>query len=136
MSELKDVPLPGQGDRLSKCRRLTAPIRPAFGVWPAWARAYRASADLLVDSERGGEEADAQIYTVVYLYRHFLELELKDWLTMPLPDIVQQRLDKLNTAGKLAVGAVGTYVIYRIIRFVPSLFPPLSWTSPPNVALP
>jgi hypothetical protein len=77
MPALKNVPLPGQGDRLFKCRRIAAPIRPAFGVWPAWARAYKASADLLVDSDLRGEEAAAQIYTVVYLYRHFLELELK-----------------------------------------------------------
>jgi RHS repeat-associated protein len=36
----------------------------------------------------------------------------------------------------IVVGAAGAYVIYRCIRPIPSLLPPLWWTIPPNVAAP
>jgi RHS repeat-associated protein len=44
-----------------------------------------------------------------------------------------------DTAKKIGigVGALGTaYVAYRVIRFIPSLYPPLWWTIPANAATP
>ncbi len=37
---------------------------------------------------------------------------------------------------KVAGAAAGAYVAYRVIRFLPSLLPPLWWTAPANAALP
>jgi hypothetical protein len=36
----------------------------------------------------------------------------------------------------VAVGAAGVYIVYRCLRMVPSLAPPLWWTIPANAALP
>jgi hypothetical protein len=41
------------------------------------------------------------------------------------------------TAVGVGAGAVATgYIVYRVIRFLPSLLPPLWWTIPANVAVP
>jgi hypothetical protein len=42
----------------------------------------------------------------------------------------------LETIEYVVVGACGAYVVYRIVRFAPSLFPPFWPTIPANVAIP
>jgi RHS repeat-associated protein len=47
--------------------------------------------------------------------------------------------DRIITPGRVgtAIGiGVGAYAVYRIIRLLPSLAPPLWWTIPANVAIP
>ena len=52
------------------------------------------------------------------------------------PAPVDQPIMDNNTAKIVLGGAVGAYVIYRIIRFIPSLFPPLWPTIPANATIP
>jgi hypothetical protein len=35
-----------------------------------------------------------------------------------------------------AEAAAAAYVVYRVVRFIPSLFPPLWWTIPANAVIP
>jgi len=42
----------------------------------------------------------------------------------------------LEAAGATAGVAIGGYIVYRVIRMLPSLLPPLWWTIPANVAVP
>ena len=58
----------------------------------------------------------------------------------PSPDYKIVTEDSLNKAGEaILIGGtiVGTgYLIYRGVRMLPSLFPPLWWTIPANIAVP
>lgn len=55
----------------------------------------------------------------------------------PLPVIVPMVDGKTVVTGTVVVGTVGIgYAIYRAIRFLPSLVPPLWWTIPENLAIP
>ena len=63
-----------------------------------------------------------------------------DWATRPAPSptprpnpAVQRTVEVVATG--VGVGA-GLYVAYRVIRFLPSLFPPLWWTIPANAVAP
>lgn len=59
---------------------------------------------------------------------------VQEWVDKPLPDVVRQRL-KLLAKGTGA--AIGTgYILYRLIRLLPSLFPPLWETLPANAIAP
>jgi hypothetical protein len=40
------------------------------------------------------------------------------------------------TAGAVAATMAGGYVVYRCVRMLPSLVPPLWWTIPANIAIP
>jgi len=66
--------------------------------------------------------------------------EAWDWATKPVPSPDPKPAIDGSTATKAVVAtgaAVGTgYIIYRIIRMIPSLFPPLWWTIPENAAIP
>ena len=44
--------------------------------------------------------------------------------------------DGVKTVAKVGVGVGGAYIAYRVIRFLPSLFPPLWETIPVNLAVP
>jgi hypothetical protein len=44
--------------------------------------------------------------------------------------------DVLEGAAVTGGVVVGGYVIYRVVRMLPSLFPPLWWTIPANAAMP
>jgi RHS repeat-associated protein len=66
---------------------------------------------------------------------------------LPLPDEVKDprtkntkpKIDTTTVVEGAATGVVvvgGAYILYRIIRFIPSLAPPLWWTIPGNLALP
>ena len=63
-----------------------------------------------------------------------------DWATRsvpsptPRPNPATQRAVETVAVG-VGVG-VGVYVAYRIVRMIPSLFPPLWWTIPANAAIP
>lgn len=52
------------------------------------------------------------------------------------PAMAKDEKEKLKTAGKVVAVAGGGYVLYRVIRFLPSLLPPLWPTIPANVACP
>ena len=41
-----------------------------------------------------------------------------------------------EVVGEGIVVGVGVYAAYRIVRMLPSLFPPLWWTIPANAAIP
>jgi RHS repeat-associated protein len=43
---------------------------------------------------------------------------------------------QVQTAAKVAAGVGLLYVGYRIVRFIPSLAPPLWWTAPANLVIP
>jgi RHS repeat-associated protein len=63
------------------------------------------------------------------------------WATMdaPVPAPKQTNTPRVITPGRVAAGVgigVGLYVTYRVIRFLPSLAPPLWWTIPANAAIP
>jgi hypothetical protein len=84
---MSEMLLPQNGDTLFRCQGTAVPIRPKRGVWPAWSRAYRAAADMLVDAESSGGESGSGaeiIYPILYLYRHFLELEIKSVVVLTL----------------------------------------------------
>ena len=60
------------------------------------------------------------------------------WKEVPSPaPKADDTLKQVTTTG-LEVGAVaaGVYVLYRVVRFLPSLAPPLWWTAPANLAIP
>jgi len=44
--------------------------------------------------------------------------------------------DVLVTGAGLGLAAAAGYALYRVIRFLPSLYPPLWWTIPKNLAIP
>lgn len=51
----------------------------------------------------------------------------------------KEEADLKRVAKGIAEGAgivAGGYILYRIIRMIPSLFPPLWWTAPINAACP
>jgi hypothetical protein len=57
----------------------------------------------------------------------------------PLPVPCPKKQPEFSTCQKVAVAAGGVtvgYVIYRCVRMIPSLFPPLWETIPVNVAVP
>jgi len=63
------------------------------------------------------------------------------WATRPVPKpsewVGNQENINYKALGGAALGsaAIG-YGIYRVVRFIPSLFPPLWGTIPPNIAVP
>lgn len=67
-----------------------------------------------------------------------------DWATRPVPAPSQWRgrpstetaTNVAKAAGAVAGLAVAGYVIYRVVRFLPSLAPPLWWSIPVNLAVP
>ncbi len=60
-----------------------------------------------------------------------------DWATKPVPaaDPKPENNTARNAAAAGATVGAG-YLIYRGIRMIPSLFPPLWWTIPENAAIP
>jgi len=62
------------------------------------------------------------------------------WASRPVPQTKEWKDPGLSTAQKVVVGGAATigagYIIYRVIRFIPSLFPPLWGTIPANAAIP
>lgn len=66
-----------------------------------------------------------------------------NWATRPVPQPAewmgprQQKMEAAKTAAEAAAGlAVVGYIAYRVIRFLPSLAPPLWWSIGPNLAIP
>lgn len=63
-----------------------------------------------------------------------------DWATQPAPNPTPRPNPAVQRATEtVAVGVgvgVGLYVAYRVVRMIPSLFPPLWWTIPGNAAIP
>jgi len=63
------------------------------------------------------------------------------WATKPVPQPKQWKnpavpRSTVETGAKVVAGAGAAYVVYRIVRFLPSLLPPLWGTIPANVAIP
>lgn len=66
------------------------------------------------------------------------------WATIPPPVEKQwkgpQNISTREAAYNASIGTAGAiaggYIVYRVIRFLPSLFPPLWPTIPANVAIP
>jgi hypothetical protein len=64
-----------------------------------------------------------------------------DWATreVPVADPKPAPVDTegLKDAAKKTIFTIGAgYIVYRVIRFIPSLFPPLWWTAPANATVP
>ena len=57
---------------------------------------------------------------------------------VPTPQLTQSPTASKNAKTALEVGGVVTagYITYRVVRMIPSLFPPLWWTIPENLAIP
>jgi hypothetical protein len=72
--------LPGSGDTLF---RLTAPgtTPNVEHSWLAYAKSYKDCADKLVEV-CGKDSFEVDIYPIVFLYRHYLELELKSVIAL------------------------------------------------------
>jgi RHS repeat-associated protein len=64
-----------------------------------------------------------------------LPKEVEDWANTPAPE-KPRRYRQGEMAIKIGGGAVAAYGLYRGIRLLPSLFPPLWWTIPVNLATP
>jgi len=63
----------------------------------------------------------------------------KEWVNKPLPTPKTEETPSSDVAKKVAAGvgiAAVAYGAYRVIRFLPSLFPPLWPTIPANLAIP
>lgn len=87
----KEFPLPRRGDRLITASSdidnllFVDPLgmtdsrgnRSPAGRWSLYADGYRHAADLLINSIQNAPTDDQLLYPITYLYRHFLELELK-----------------------------------------------------------
>ena len=63
------------------------------------------------------------------------------WATKPVPQPKQWKNPAIpgaivETGAKVVASAGAAYVVYRIVRFLPSLLPPLWGTIPANVAIP
>jgi len=78
-----------------------------------------------------------------------IPVNAREWVNRPLPTLSQWEANNPNAApytgltgsvaGDVATGAAAVgagYLIYRGIRMLPSLFPPLWWTIPGNAAIP
>jgi Toxin with a conserved tryptophan and TIP tripeptide motif len=60
-----------------------------------------------------------------------------EWANKPLPGPKQEEGMSNTDKALIGVGTVGTgYLIYRGVRMLPSLFPPLWWTAPANAIAP
>jgi hypothetical protein len=63
-----------------------------------------------------------------------------DWATRPTPSPTPRPNPAVQRATQTVAEGVGTgvglYVAYRVVRMLPSLFPPLWWTIPENAAIP
>ena len=63
--------------------------------------------------------------------------EAKTWANTPAPDKPDRYRNNMTKNIAIGVGIfAGYYLIYRTIRFLPSLLPPFWWTIPLNVATP
>ncbi len=51
-------------------------------LWPAYVDGYKNAADYLVDYSAERHEMDSLVYPIMFLYRHYLEIQLKDILRM------------------------------------------------------
>lgn len=60
--------------------------------------------------------------------------EYKNKKAKEYKDKKKKEQTKKATTGVLVVG--GGYLVYRVIRFIPSLTPPFWWTIPGNLAIP
>ena len=63
------------------------------------------------------------------------------WATKPVPQPKQWKnpavpRSTVETGAKVVAGAGAAYIVYRIVRFLPSLLPPLWGTIPANAAIP
>ena len=77
-----EVPFPKKGDKLFSSdgyRRHSACLNYSHVPWEAYTIGYKEAADILVQSivERKGTP-DTLVYPIVFLYRQYLELRLKD----------------------------------------------------------
>ena len=77
-----EIPIPKKGDKLFSSdgfRRHSACLNYSHTPWDLYSVGYKEAADLLVQSisERRGTP-DTLVYPVVFLYRQYLELRLKD----------------------------------------------------------
>jgi hypothetical protein len=88
--------LPQQDDRLFQSSPVSMPRNPQ-GSWLAYAKAYKSAADNLVSEHRkSAREADA--YPIIYLYRHYLELELKSIIALGcVAESVEEQDDDART---------------------------------------
>ncbi len=74
----REYPFPKPGDTLLRMSgRKTLYTQSLSGNWAVYTDSYRDAADRLVDGIEGLAHEDALYCPIVFLYRHFFELELK-----------------------------------------------------------
>lgn len=75
-----DKPWPKSSDALFQSGWLNAFLDYSDPQWDLYATGYKDAADILVDHffESGGRHGDFLIYPIVFLYRQYLELRLKE----------------------------------------------------------
>ena len=66
------------------------------GNWYFYAQGYKRAADILVDTTHGEPWDDSLILPIVFLYRHFVELKLKD-IILALDHLGGTTMEKLGT---------------------------------------
>ncbi|WP_143186398.1 DUF6531 domain-containing protein [Paenibacillus sp. P3E] len=72
---------------------------------------------------------------IYYYERRKTSTEEPVYITVPLPEKEEEK-ETNNNLLKAGTITGGAYVTYRVIRFVPSLLPPLWWTIPENAVIP
>ena len=115
----KGFPLPQKGDRLIAASSdidsllFVDPLgmtdsrgdRSPTGRWSLYADGYRHAAELILNSIQNAPTDDELLYPVIYLYRHFLELELKSLVvassTLSPQQIVIEDLNREHDVHKL-----------------------------------
>jgi hypothetical protein len=76
---MKSIVMPQGGDRFFlNCRRAQNEPRAVAGSWLDFACSYKVCADRLIEAQKTRPVVDrSEVYPTVFLYRHYMELELK-----------------------------------------------------------
>ena len=101
--------LPGLGDSFFKAmpkatKASSAAVGDIDGSWAEYSRQYERASYLLIESTESGEMA---IYPAVFLYRHFLELQLKAILALGV--VVEHVEEEKINAKEHAAGFLNTH---------------------------
>lgn len=77
-----EIPYPERGDKLIDHSRKQGEKRLfaawMIGQWHWYPDAYKQAADKLVDQIEGHSHEDRLIFPIIFLYRHFVELKIKE----------------------------------------------------------
>jgi RHS repeat-associated protein len=93
--------------------------------YESWQRRARKGLKDWEDNKCGGDDDG-----------HKLPADLWQLATMPAPQPKWKPSPKVEAAASVAAAAGAAYLVYRGVRMIPSLAPPLWWTIPLNAAVP